>query len=84
MARKTKSKGRSNSRVVLTMHPDAAGVDIGSEEIFVAVPAERDGGSCAIIRDVYPRPVRSSRTAPGADSGDEVDRRVLDSALSDS
>jgi hypothetical protein len=24
------------------MHPDAAGVDIGAEEIFVAVPAERD------------------------------------------
>ena len=24
------------------MHPDAAGVDIGAEEIFVAVPADRD------------------------------------------
>lgn len=42
MARKTKSKGKSNSRVVLTMHPDAAGVDIGAEEIFVAVPTDRD------------------------------------------
>jgi len=44
MARKTKSKGKSNSRVVLTTHPDAAGVDmdIGAEEIFVAVPADRD------------------------------------------
>jgi hypothetical protein len=42
MASKTKSKGKSNSRVVPTMHPDAAGVDIG----FVAVPAERDADPC--------------------------------------
>jgi Protein of unknown function (DUF2950)/Transposase len=42
MVRKTKSKGKSNSRVVPTMHPDAAGVDIGAEEIFVAIPTDRD------------------------------------------
>jgi transposase len=40
MARKSKSKGRG-SRMLTVMHPDAAGVDIGAEEIFVAVAAER-------------------------------------------
>jgi len=41
MARMTK-RGKSNGPVQLTMHPDAAGVDIGAEEIFVAVPTDRD------------------------------------------
>jgi hypothetical protein len=40
MAKKSK-RGKSNGRVQLTMHPDAAGVDIGAEEIFVAVPPDR-------------------------------------------
>src|SRR5258708_10626082 len=44
MARKSKSKGKSSGRMLPVMHPDAAGVDIGAEEIFVAVPAERDAG----------------------------------------
>jgi transposase len=42
MTRKSKSKGKSGGRMLPVMHPDAAGVDIGAEEIFVAVPAERD------------------------------------------
>jgi transposase, IS6 family len=42
MARKSKSKGKSSGRMLPVMHPNAAGVDIGAEEIFVAVPAERD------------------------------------------
>src|SRR5260370_4910153 len=42
MARKSKSKGKSSGRMLPVMHPDAAGVDIGAEEIFFAVPAERD------------------------------------------
>jgi hypothetical protein len=41
MARKTKSKGKSSGRMLPVLHADAAGVDIGAEEIFVAVPAER-------------------------------------------
>ena len=43
MARKGKGKSRakSGSRMLPVLHPDAAGVDIGAEEIFVAVPADR-------------------------------------------
>jgi hypothetical protein len=40
MARKSKSKVKG-SRMLTVMHPDAAGIDIGAEEIFVAVAAER-------------------------------------------
>ena len=48
MAKKSKSKGKGNGRMLPVLHPDAAGIDIGAAEIFVAVPAER-----------VPEPVRS-------------------------
>src|SRR5437764_8772715 len=41
MARKIKSKGTGSGRMLPLLHPDAAGIDIGAEEIFVAVAAER-------------------------------------------
>jgi transposase len=41
MAKKSKSKGRAGVRMLPLLHADAAGIDIGAEEIFVAVPAER-------------------------------------------
>jgi hypothetical protein len=41
MARKTKSKGKGGARMLPLLHADAAGIDIGAEEIFVAVPPER-------------------------------------------
>ncbi|HEX9155922.1 MAG TPA: transposase, partial [Nitrospira sp.] len=40
MPRKTKSKKTTATLPVL--HPDAAGVDIGATEIYVAVPPDRD------------------------------------------
>jgi transposase len=41
MARKSKSKGKSGGRMLPVLHEDAAGIDIGAEEIFVAVPTDR-------------------------------------------
>jgi transposase len=41
MARKTVKKSTAGSRMLPLLQPDAAGVDIGAEEIFVAVPADR-------------------------------------------
>jgi hypothetical protein len=41
MARKSAQKSKGGSWMLPVMHPDAAGVDIGAEEIFVAVPADR-------------------------------------------
>lgn len=51
MAKKTKTKGKGSSRMLPVLHADAAGVDIGAEEIFAAVPAER-----------VPEPIRSFGT----------------------
>jgi len=34
-------KSRKQKNELPILHPDAAGVDIGAEEIFVAVPADR-------------------------------------------
>jgi transposase len=42
MARKRKKDGKKTNNAVLpVMRPDAAGIDIGATEIFVAVPADR-------------------------------------------
>jgi len=41
MRRKSKQSKKTNSAVMPLMRPDAAGVDIGATEIFVAVPADR-------------------------------------------
>lgn len=41
MARKRKQATKSNTAVLPVMRPDAAGIDIGATEIFVAVPADR-------------------------------------------
>ena len=43
MARKRKNKKetKSNNSMLPVMRPDAAGIDIGATEIFVAVPADR-------------------------------------------
>ena len=40
MARKSKPNKKTNSAVLPVMRPDAAGIDIGATEIFVAVPAD--------------------------------------------
>ncbi|SRR6266851_786941 len=42
MPGRSKSKAKGRGQMLPVLHPDAAGVDIGAEEIFVAVPAERD------------------------------------------
>jgi transposase len=39
--RKKDSKKKSNNAVLPVMRPDAAGIDIGATEIFIAVPADR-------------------------------------------
>jgi transposase len=36
------SKSKKRMEQIPVLHPDAAGVDIGADEIFVAVPADRD------------------------------------------
>jgi transposase len=39
--RRTKKGAKANSAMLPVMRPDAAGIDIGATEIFVAVPADR-------------------------------------------
>ena len=41
MARKQGGKRKTGSATMPVMRPDAAGIDIGATEIFVAVPADR-------------------------------------------
>ena len=41
MARKRKKDAKQKNAMLPVMRPDAAGIDIGATEIFVAVPADR-------------------------------------------
>ena len=41
MARKRKTQSKANQAVLPVMRADAAGIDIGATEIFVAVPPDR-------------------------------------------
>jgi transposase len=38
---KTKRKGKGGARMLPVLHHDAAGIDVGAEELFVAVPPDR-------------------------------------------
>jgi transposase len=40
-SKKTKAKDKGGSRMLPVLHPDAAGIDVGAEEVFVAVPPDR-------------------------------------------
>ncbi len=42
MARRPKKDQKMERAVVPIVKPDAAGIDIGATEIYVAVPADRD------------------------------------------
>jgi transposase len=42
MARKRKQQKQSDQAMLPVMRPNAAGIDIGATEIYVAVPADRD------------------------------------------
>jgi len=41
MPKKTRNKCRRSGQMLPVLHADSAGIDIGAEEIFVAVPVER-------------------------------------------
>ena len=44
-------KGKRRCDALLVLHPDAAGIDVGASELYVAVSADRD-----------PQPIRSFPT----------------------
>ena len=39
--KKATGKGKGTGRMLPALHPDAAGIDVGAEELFVAVPPDR-------------------------------------------
>src|SRR5213080_5360985 len=42
MSRKRRSSKKTGTPVLHSLNPNAAGVDIGATEIYIAVPADRD------------------------------------------
>ena len=39
--KKTKGNSKSGAQMLPVLHPDTAGIDVGAEEVFVAVPPDR-------------------------------------------
>jgi len=81
----TKRKKRVQDLPVL--HPDAAGIDVGANELFVAVPAGRDSEPVRSFRDIYKRPSCPRRLVtalPHSIGRDGIHQCLLDTDLSDS
>ena len=77
-----KEKGISFDRPVL--EPNAAGIDVGSRQMFVSVAPDRDSSAGSGVRCVY----RRSESVGGLvgrlwcdDGGNGIDRSLLDSAI---
>ena len=67
MSRKSQSKSKPKAVPVtdwVTLHPDAAGLDIGASEIWVAVPPDRDPKSVTIMYAGYEEQLRHVMREP--------------------
>jgi len=87
LARRQKKNSKADGAVLPVMNPDAAGIDIGSTEVYVAVPAESGRRVSTLLPDIHTRPVCAGRVAPtmrDQDGGDGIHGCVLDSVVSDS
>jgi len=75
MAKKREGKGKSRGMLV-TLEPDAAGVDIGAEEIYIAVPVDRDESPVrcfgTFTRDLYEaaEPAHGAKTQIDGSAGE--------------
>lgn len=82
----SKKNQKRRSEMLPVLHPDAAGVDIGAEELFVAVPSDRDSQPVrrfsTFTRICSTWGVAEAMRYPCGCDG--VDQRLLDSALPNS
>ena len=84
-SKKAKSQ-RSRERALLKkVHLNAAGIDVGADTHWVAVPEDRDERPVRTSRSVYQRsdrPVRVAQSMPDPDCRHGIDRSLLDSSFS--
>jgi hypothetical protein len=78
--------GEKRERRSVVLEPDAAGIDIGAEEIYVAVPPDRGEESTqrfsSFTGDLHALADWLGRCRI-SERGDGIDRSVLDPAVSD-
>jgi hypothetical protein len=88
MKKATVSKGANKKKVAVMTHviePNAAGIDVGSTEMFVAVPVDRDPRPVRRFYNIHKRPCRTrglAETVRHHQCRDGIDRCVLDSVVS--
>jgi len=76
-------KGKRRCDQLPVLHADAAGIDIGASELFVAVPGGRDADP---VRSFHAGSQRGSRLASALWSsicGDGINERLLDPGVPD-
>src|ERR1700738_1746738 len=82
---KAKSQ-RSRERALLQkVHLNAAGIDIGADAHWVAVPEDRDASPVRSFGGIYPRPdppMRVAQEMPSRNDCHGIDRSLLDPPLS--
>jgi transposase len=89
MKHKAKSQSKTQRQVwtplLERIEPNAAGIDCGAQEHYVAVPADRDPQPVQAFRTFTADLKRLTDWLAGAvrdhDRGDGIDRGLLDSAL---
>src|SRR5262245_60119087 len=52
MKKKTKKKKPGSTKRLITLNPNAAGIDVGSDEMYVCVPADRDQPSIRKFKSI--------------------------------
>ena len=86
MARKRKQDREGKQAVMPVMRADAAGIDIGATEIFVAVPPDRAREECAFVSDLHAGSVRTGgmvKAVWGENRSHGIYGGVLDTAVPD-
>src|SRR5947209_3516122 len=79
-------KGKRRCDQLPVLHADAAGIDIGASELFVAVPAGRDADPVRSFCNFHAGSQRASRLASALWSsicGDGINERLLDPGAPD-
>ena len=82
LRRKTLKALRDQTDNFEVINPNAAGIDVGSEQMFVAVPSDRDPGACWRLRFIHGRFAPFGRLAYPVQNhvgGDGIHRSLLDS-----
>jgi len=81
-SKEAKSQRRGERALLEKVNLNAAGIDVGADTHWVAVPADRDENPVRGIYQRSDRAVRMAQAMPDPNNRDGIDRSLLDPAFS--